>query len=526
MPVQRMAVPTGDVTTRGADSVGVLVQSLGGGGGNGGLNVSAAASLASKGSGVAAIGVGGFGGGGGISGDVTGAYTGTTFTSGDRSAGVVAQSLGGGGGNGGTNVSAGLSMSSEASGALGIGVGGFGGGGGGAGSVDHTVTGYVETAGRDAIGVLSQSLGGGGGNGGLNVTGVASITSKNGGAIGIGVGGFGGSGADAGLMTESDFTGGVLTRGDRSMGIVTQSLGGGGGNGGMNITGAVNLSKEKGGALGIGVGGFGGGGGNAGDVESVVATTPMNDSIVTLGTDSIGVLAQSVGGGGGAGGLNVSGAVNLTGSSGASAALGLGGFGGSGGNAGTVDLDVTGTVNTFGDRAHGVMAQSLGGGGGTGGMNISGNLSLTKPSANNSIYSITAGVGGFGGGGGDADAVSLSYSGALTALPRIINDDNSITLNETRGANGLVAQSIGGGGGDGGINVSAGVSIASKPGDDSSGRSKSYAAVIGVGGFGGIGGDGGTVEVDVASGSTVGRMAPGVPASSRSRLAVAAVMAA
>ena len=47
----------------------------------------------------------------------------------------------------------------------------------------------------------------------------------------------------------------------------------------------------------------------------------------------------------------------------------------------------------------------------------------------------------------------------------------------------------GGGGGDGGINVSAGVAISSKPGDDSQNASKSYAAVIGVGGFGGTGGN-------------------------------------
>lgn len=494
---------TGDVTTRGANAAGVMVQSLGGGGGNGGINVSAALSITGSGSGAAAIGVGGFGGGGGLAGDVTGTYTGTTQTFGERSAGVVAQSLGGGGGNGGINVSAGISLAPSYSGAVALGVGGFGGGGGAAGSVDHTVSGYVETAGDDSIGILSQSLGGGGGNGGLNVSGAVSLSRSTSAAVGIGVGGFGGSGADAGALTASDITGGVVTFGDRSSGIATQSLGGGGGNGGTNVSGAINLTQQNGGAAGIGLGGFGGGGGNAGAVTSTVATTVANDNITTVGVDSIGVLAQSVGGGGGAGGVNVSGAVGFTGQSGASVALGVGGFGGSGGNADTVSLDVTGTVETLGDRSHGIMAQSLGGGGGTGGTNVSGTMAFTKPSGSDTIFSISLGVGGFGGGGGDSEAVDLSYSGALTALPRTLNSDGSTTLNETLGANGIVAQSIGGGGGDGGINVSAGVAISSKPGAGQTDSSKSYAAVVGVGGFGGTGGNAGTVTVDVAEDSTI-----------------------
>ena len=49
-----------------------------------------------------------------------------------------------------------------------------------------------------------------------------------------------------------------------------QSVGGGGGNGGMNITAALSLSKGPGGALGVGVGGFGGEGGDGGDVTGTV----------------------------------------------------------------------------------------------------------------------------------------------------------------------------------------------------------------------------------------------------------------
>jgi len=490
----------GTIATRGEDATAVLVQSLGGGGGNGGLNVTGAVSVGGKKSGAAAIGVGGFGGDGGYASDVTGIFAGEVLTTGDRSAGVVAQSLGGGGGNGGINISAGLSVAKDYSGALGLGIGGFAGGGGVAGSVDHKVAGYVQTEGHESVGILTQSLGGGGGNGGLNVTGVVSLERQTGAAVGLGVGGFGGDGADAGALTASNVTGGVFTFGNRSSAIVTQSLGGGGGNGGINVSGAVNLSQENGGAATLGLGGFGGGGGNGGAVESIVRVAD-DDSITTRGDRSMAVLAQSVGGGGGTGGMNVSGSVNLTGKGGAAVALGVGGFGGAGGDASSVTLDVIGSVNTFGDRSHGLMAQSLGGGGGVGGTNISGALALEKPSGSESIFSIAAGVGGFGGGGGDAGAVSVSYSGTLIALPRTIDGDE-VTINQTKGANGLVAQSIGGGGGEGGLNVSAGLAISSKPGAGQT-DSKSYGVLVGVGGFGGVGGDASTVDVDVAEGSFI-----------------------
>ena len=494
---------SGNVATLGADARGITVQSLGGGGGNGGINVSGTVTAGGSGSGAAAIGIGGFGGRGGAAAAALGEFEGDIVTTGARSGGVLVQSAGGGGGNGGLNVSAAVALSGSGGGAATVGIGGAGGDGGDAAGATGRMTGNIATAGADSAAYTIQSVGGGGGNGGLNVSGAVSLSRQTSAAVGIGVGGFGGAGADAGALTASDVTGGVLTLGDRSAGIVTQSLGGGGGNGGTNVAGTIGLTQENGGAASLGVGGFGGGGGNSGAVASAVRTTAAHDSIATRGADSIGVLAQSVGGGGGSGGLNVSGAISLSGKSGAAVALGVGGFGGSGGDAGTVDLDVTGTVATMGDRAHGLMAQSLGGGGGTGGTNVAGSLALTKPSGSDTIFSVSAGIGGFGGGGGDAAAVALSYGGALTALPRTVNGDGSVTLNETQGAHGLVAQSIGGGGGDGGVNVSAGVAISSKPGAGQSDGSSSYAVLVGVGGFGGTGGNAGTVGVDVADGSTI-----------------------
>jgi hypothetical protein len=501
------SIVTGDIDTLGNNAVGLTVQSLGGGGGNGGLNIAAAVSLSGKGSGAVAIGVGGSGGGGGSADVVHSTYTGDTATFGDYSSALIAQSLGGGGGNGATNVSGAISVSKDFSGALGVGVGGFGGDGGKAGNVTQIATGQFRTEGDEALGILTQSLGGGGGSGGTNITAALSITRNTSGAIGIGVGGFGGGGQSAGDLTTSNVIGGVTTLGNKSTAILTQSIGGGGGAGGTNISAALNITQNKGGAISLGLGGFGGGAGDGKEVISTLQSSALpsgaQSSINTVGAQSIGMLAQSVGGGGGSGGLNVSGAVSLTGKSGAAVSLGLGGFGGLGGDAGDVTVDATSTITTRGNGSDGIFAQSLGGGGGVGGTNISGSLALTKPSGSDTIMSISAGVGGFGGGGGDAGDVNVAYDGLLTAVPLTELPDGSFVRDLTSGANGLVAQSIGGGGGNGGTNVTAGLAISSKPGAGQSDRSKSYGMLVGVGGFGGAGGNAGNVGVNVASGSII-----------------------
>ena len=493
---------TGDVTTLADDSTGVLVQSLGGGGGNGGLNVSGAVSLAKTGSAAAAIGIGGFGGDGGAAGTVTATYAGTAMTTGNQSAGLVAQAIGGGGGNGGVNVSGAISLSTNFSGGLGFGLGGFGGTGGTGGSVDHTVSGAVSTIGVFSTGVLTQSVGGGGGNGGTNVTAALNFSKQTGGAVGIGIGGFGGGASDAGALATSSVTGTVTTTGDFSTGIITQSVGGGGGNGATNVTAGANLSMNNGGALSFGMGGFGGDGGDGRTVSSTIRTSTDAPGIRTTGVESIGALAQSVGGGGGAGGTNVSGTVSLSGQNGAAISLGLGGFGAAGGDSGAVTMDAVGDVLTMGDQATGLVAQSIAGGGGSGGTNVSGALSLTKPGGSNTILSIAAGVGGFGGNGGDAGAVDFDYSGDLQAVP-MTNTGGTMAVDLNKGSDGIIAQSVGGGGGNGGVNVTAGISIASFPSAGQSNNNNSGAVLVGVGGFGGTGGNAGEVDVDIATGSTV-----------------------
>jgi hypothetical protein len=546
------SIHTGTVSTFGDYSNGVVVQSVGGGGGNGGFSVAGGISAAKSGSGALTLGIGGAGGSGGSAGSVTSKQTGNIFTRGDSSAGVVAQSLGGGGGNGGFSVSGDISASKSGSGGLAVGIGGMGGDAAAALDVTNTVTGLVQTEGDNSDGIFTQSLGGGGGNGGFNVSGSLTAAKQGSGNLAIGVGGFGGKAGNASFAT-STVTGGVLTSGDYANGIVTQSLGGGGGNGALNITGTVSASTDGDSAnLGVGIGGFGGEGGNAGIVTSTVTMTDEFDRVSTQGDNAAGIMAQSIGGGGGNGGTNVTGSLNATSKSGGSIGFGLGGFGAGAGDGKAVSLAVDGLVITQGDNSHGLMAQSIGGGGGNGGTNVTGSIGISKSSKKATQVGVAIGIGGFGAGGGAAGNVKASHDGSIYAgmgsrelIPEstdaetgevtpayyvlrdvpgvlipatykvLLDDegkpvlgDDGLPLTEVVtpayqsgaqgfGASGLVAQSIGGGGGTGGTNVSG--SISAGVGESVDG----YGIVVGVGGFGGLGGDAGEVEVDVTSGGEI-----------------------
>ncbi|ATQ43306.1 hypothetical protein CSW64_13200 [Caulobacter mirabilis] len=495
---------TGDVKTKGKDASGVLAQSVGGGGGNGAFNVSGGLSASKSVSGNIMVGVGGFGGDGGDAKAVTGGVTGDVLTLGDRSFGVSYQSLGGGGGNGGFNVTGGLSLalSGGGTGTIGVGIGGFGGGGGDAGLVNASIIGDVRTEGKQAHGVLLQSVGGGGGVGGFNVTGGASISAGTNGVLGFGLGGFGGGGGNASTVTGV-LTGDVTTLGDESFGAMLQSLGGAGGSGGMNVTGSLALTAGSSAAvaIGLGVGGFGGGGGDATDVTGTVT-----GRYITTGNNADGVIAQSLGGGGGNGGLNVSGVLALGTGTVGTGVIGVGGFGGDGGNSGKVTLTRVGDTQTDGANSDGVIIQSLAGGGGNGGINVSGGIAATT---SGNAGSLGIGLGGFGGGGGTAGDVKASVTGNVHArglasdvttpetkidfTPFGIPLEFVIPAKRTRadGSHGILAQSVGGGGGSGGVNVTGDIAITAP------GSRASRAVSIGVGGFGGDGGNAGKVDLTV-----------------------------
>tara|TARA_R110000868_G_scaffold325832_1_gene586701 strand:- start:8281 stop:21054 length:12774 start_codon:yes stop_codon:yes gene_type:complete len=479
----------GAVWTAGDDARAIIVQSVGGGGGSGGVNVTGSVSFSGANGANIAVGIGGSGGDGGDSlipgdPDVIMAYAlvrGDITTEGDRSSAVLVQSLGGGGGNGGTNITGGFTAATAAAGNILVGVGGFGGDGGNGGRVDGSIESDISTGtltldladewvttGHDAFGITFQSLGGGGGNGGLNITGGVSASGILGsGILGVGVGGFGGDGG-FGSAVNGDFTGSIITRGDRAHGILLQSLGGGGGNGGINITGVVSLASGSAGSVGVGVGGFGGGGGHSGAVTGV-----LDGQVVTLGDGAFGAIAQSLGGGGGNGGLNITGAftANRGGAASGSLAVGIGGFGGDGGASDDVAVTVRGDYETFGANALGVLAQSLAGGGGNGGLNFAGAVTLGMGAGG----AASVGIGGFGG-----DAASRAGDVAL------VREGSTFTHGD--GSDGVTAQSIGGGGGNGGINISGGVSAT---------QGEGVSVGFGLGGFGGEGGDAGNVTANI-----------------------------
>ena len=479
----------GSISTLGDNSYGVLAQSISGSGGAAGDSDLGIASLGGNGAFAT--------NGGAISFDHNGDLT----TAGDGAHGVILQTVGGGGGDGGS-----------AAGLVSIGGSGTGGGSGGA-VTSELFQSRVTTTGSQAIGFLGQSIGGGGGNGGDAVA--------NGPGLAVALGGTAGGGGNGGsvdlLSSANISTGGGVTNvpdqnnpgvtntlaaGSRSVGIVLQSIGGGGGNGGA----ANSLSVGPGLSSATALGGSGGDGGNGGSVtlttEGGSIRTGQYDaskltSLNTLPTDAIGILAQSIGGGGGNGGSSFAEAlaiaVQVPGtdtSVGATLAFSAGGTGGNGGNAGGVLIDLTqGTsLMTEGQGSHGVLAQGIGGGGGNGGDSSAfaatlGYANTDSPSVAVVLDVTLGGDGGVAGNGG-------------TVRANLGNDDGSSASVITVGdfSNGVTAQSIGGGGGNAGIGGGT---------TENYGGSTSVTATIGLGSSGGAGGRGGEARIDLDSGSMV-----------------------
>jgi hypothetical protein len=297
-----MVTNNGSITTQGASAYGIEAQSVGGGGGAGGSQTSL-------------FGLGDASGGDGSDNgnDATVTADGAINTYGANAYGVLAQSIGGGGGDGGG--STGLSA-----------IGGNGGAGGIGGNANIlTYSGAtLMTSGDLAFGMLAQSIGGGGGAAG-DVTVVGAGLTIGYGTVGAG----GGAAATAHIELGSH----VITTGDQADGVVAQSIGGGGGNGG-NAT-AVNTVV----GFSVAVGGAGGTGGASGTAE---VDAFSGSKVMLYGSNSTGIVAQAVGGGGGNGGdgFSASAGVGLTG------AFSLGGTGGDGGAGGTAIVNLTGARPT------------------------------------------------------------------------------------------------------------------------------------------------------------------------------------
>ena len=496
----------GAITVGGATATGIFAQSVGGGGGDGGGAISAIGMLSDSANSdsrsvVATVTVGGSGGSGNYGGAVTVDNTGSVVTSGVSGYGVFAQSIGGGGGIGGRantiqmivtkpvpvpNSDEVLTNKNNVK--LALTIGGDGGTGGYGGDVVVNNEGTIETWGELSDGIYAQSVGAGGGNGGNGALGPDGLLPVPGGTkvlekalgifgvtgavkaykdISVTVGGSAGSSGDGGTV-EVNNDQDITTHGSNSIGITAQSIGGGGGIGGKAVIGATGT---------LGLGGEGGGGGDGGEV-----TVDQTDdaTIETFGVASLGIFAQSVGGGGGVAGnidrlfandmalgsttipaLNVG------------AGLALGRSGGDGGNGGVVDVDVDGDIITHGHSAGGIFAQSVGGGGGMLGelgndfpdleqlnwqigskgdvgnadqidVDLTGTISTSGNSATGIFAQSAAGVAG-GGNAGTAGNVNVTVNGSVLTGAILDTEDGTLEVPlRGLGSIGIMAQSVAG----------------------------------------------------------------------------------
>ena len=434
---------SGNISTKGVASTGILAQSIGGGGGNGGITVSGSLgpSLLS-----ANIALGGAGGKGNVASQALITNKGNIITKGASSSAIVSQSIGGAGGNAGGAVVASVGSAN----AVNLGIGGNGGEGGKAGlaKVENEAE-YIGTAGDNSSAIIAQSIGGDGGNGGF--AGAADIFGGN--SVGLSFGGAGSKGAEANKAIVNS-TGSIGTKGHNSSAIVAQSIGGTGGNGGLALSVKAAGSGQL--AANIALGGKGGNGGLSDEVKVIAQKSHMSNpkdiTLSTEGSNAAGILAQSIAGSGGNGGFSVAGTA-LTGG-GMSVGVALGGNAGQGAKAEKVQVTTDHNIVTTGDSSAAIVAQSVGGDGGNGGFAVSAGADIKAVTANVTL-------GGKGGAGGQSGQVVVDSSGSLMTL-----GENSA---------GVIAQSLGGGGGNAGFTVAAGVSTFAS-------------AAVALGGTGGTGG--------------------------------------
>ncbi len=500
---EALIVNSGQITTGSHFADALYAQSIGGNGGMGGSSYAALVTVTKEDNIGATVSVGGGGGDGGLAGDVTIINSGTIQTDGGNSNGIYAQSVGGNGGDGGSGVAMlanfGATSSQSMSASATATVGGGGGSGNDAGSVFVNNAGSVTTTNDVARGIFAQSVGGGGGDGGsaaqysLGYTEEAEDEGDDSSSFSFSltVGGNGGGGGTGDTVTVEN-SGELNTQGVAAYGIFAQSVGGSGGNGGdgqlklsgwvadvADITLALSEAQSVYDNLSdpssvfenyqIDIGGNGGASSDGGEVD--VSST---NTITTQGKDATAIFAQSVGGGGGSGG---------DGSQGVAFSVTAGGFGSKGGTGGAVTVSSSDTIQTNGDRAMGIFAQSVGGGGGA-----AGDVEAGLVSAFEDLTLGTDVVGdGKSGDGGDGGTVTVTADGDISTTSTL--------------AHAIFAQSIGGGGGgEGRFDL------------DATGSMSNVEAALGSAGNKGNGDD---VDVTVGGAITVkGEFAAGVFAQS------------
>ncbi|NJC08634.1 hypothetical protein GGQ62_001632 [Polymorphobacter fuscus] len=464
----------GGIVTRGTDAAGLFAQSVGGGGGKGGKGgaTSGGVNPINQAKSLADTLAAGFNLGGNVTQPVDGIFKiagiGNEILKSAQELSAIAKQLAGGP----------YSIGAAANLDVAVSVGGRGGAAGTAGGVQVANNGQIATFGAQSDGIFAQSVGGGGGKGGA-----ASSTDKSAddgrNQAAVGVGGAGGAGGNGGVVDVSNArdarvdTGGVL-----GFGIVAQSVGGGGGGAGLAGTVAGSLRS-----LSVSVGGSGGAQGSGGAVA-----IENDGIVSTGGKHGIGMLVQSIGGGGGLVRTMTTDQTfdpalivdNPQGRLGDVHGLTLS-FGGGGnpvGNAGTVVVDMAGSVATAGRTAHAIVAQSIGGGGGAvfGGQLLANNVATNTGTGNGAAVAVTLTAGAsiatigdaaygilaqsIGGGGGLAgdlanvgnartgvDASGIIAAGTGSAANVTVALTGAKLATQGRYAPAVLAQSVGGGGG-------------------------------------------------------------------------------
>jgi hypothetical protein len=481
---------SGAIQTTGTKSDGIFAQSVGGGGGMGGASSFSGSETSGgddKDSTSGSLKVGGSGAGAGAGSTVQVTNTGTIATGGVSTYGINAQSVGGGGGKGGATAASNGALKDFQ-----LTLGGSGGAGGAGGNVTVTNDGGITTAEREGVAILAQSVGGGGGTAHLLSSNVQASDADSGMQIGVTIGGSGGAagaGGNATVLIGQNSTGTLRTGGVGGIGVLAQSIGGGGG----VITTTSAQSDAQGGGNGAGIqdgtkipitiGDAAGASGVGGTVSVTLGAgggVAPASSILTSKADAYGILAQSVGGGGGL----------YTGATPSTALSRLYGGTHQTGDGGSVSvlLNNGGWVYTSGAGAVGVIAQSVGGGGGLfGGMqNVTlasglqanptpqnaqgGNVSVDLENGGN-IVTTGAGAHGIlaqalGGGGGmvaGASGSGYAYAGAnaytgcsgstCTGNVTVTMGNNTVVRTQGAGAFGIYAQSRGNGTNNATVNV-------------------------------------------------------------------------
>ncbi len=512
-----VAIEAADLTTREAQSDVIHALSIGGGGGNGSMSVSGSL-IASTSMGVALGGDGGDGGQGGAVTVTTSGEGGSELSAfGDSSTAILAQSLGGSGGKAQLTL-AGTAISASGQGSVSIGGGGGDGGIGGDVSVVNAADVTVE--GDTSAGIHASSQGGSGGKAGMTIAGGSSQWAN----LAISVGRDGGSGGTGGAVTVENS--GAIQIGnpdsstaDFSTAIYALSTGGDGGDAGLTLSGGLLANpqpNQEGSVVGnatVSLGGSGGDGGTGGQVS-----VTNSGAIKTEGFEGEGITALSVGGDGGTGSQAYTGSLVFTATANTvTAGMSVGGEGGEGAVAGAVTVTNTAEIETTNYKATAISAQSIGGNGGSGGSAYSLYANVdTNVKSQESNFRTTMSVGGKGGTGANAGPVSIGNEAALTTAQG--------------GAHGIFAQSVGGGGGNGGLATSLILPISppqppieepaqesrqSTVGVDDDGSIFNVSFDTSIGGSGGASGDGASVDlVNSAAITTAGPEAYGLYAQS------------